>query len=77
MDLVFEQEARSGLENAGNRVWVRVNESVKKTREAIQRRLLTAVGVATAASVVVGIVPGVAPVKKTNVRKKRDTGGEN
>ena len=66
------EEMKTGLQKTGKDLKAGVDGSVDKSRKAIQKRPLTAVGVAAGAAVAAGLIAGVVLTqKKKDTKKKR------
>lgn len=59
---------RTGLSDAKDKVQARATRTADNARSSIRKRPLTAVGAATGAAVVVGVVAGAVLTKKTTDR---------
>ena len=66
------EDMKAGLQKTGKDMKAGVNQSVDKSRKAIQKRPLTAVGVAAGAAVAAGLIAGaVITQKRKDAKKKR------
>ena len=66
------EDVKAGLQKTSKGLKAGVDQSVDKSRKAIQKRPLTAVGVAAGAAVAVGVIAGaVLTQKRKDAKKKR------
>ena len=65
------EDIKEGLTKTRKNLKAGVDASVEKSRKAIQKRPLTAVGVAAGAAAAVGVVAGAVLVQKTKKENKK------
>ena len=64
------EDVKAGLKKTGKELKAGMEESVDKSRKAIQKRPLTAVGVAAGAAAAAGVVAGAVIAQKRKGTKK-------